>query len=107
MQKRVIQLDTVKNPWNRRKSVAVFDIETKYLDSWKDCDKKAAQFICGVIYSYGGGSYHKFTNPTEFVKALTPFSYLVSYNGEGFDFLVLEKYGLKIAPYGNRYKPRE
>jgi len=100
-----MMIDEVKNPWNMRKGVVILDIETNQADDWSEQGKRNRIFKCGVVFSYDDGKYHKFWNPKKLVKFLKKAKAIVTYNGEGFDFLVLEKYGLKIRKYKNRWKP--
>lgn len=100
-------IDKVKNPWSLRKGVIVFDIETNWVDDWSEPGKRNSVFKCGVAFSYDDNKFHKFKNPTRFVRFLNNAKALVSYNGEGFDFLVLEKYGLKLRKHENRWKPQD
>lgn len=98
-------IDEVKNPWRLRKGIVVVDIETNWVDDWTEQGKRNRVFKCGVVYSYSDNKYHKFKNPTKLVKFLNDAKAIVSYNGEGFDFLVLSKYGLKIKKHKNRWNP--
>ncbi len=98
--------DEVKNPWQIRKGVVVVDIETNWADDWSEQGKRNRDFKVGVIFSYDDNKYHKFKNPTKVVEFLNKAKAIVSYNGEGFDFLVLEKYGLEIKKYKDRWIPR-
>jgi len=99
-------IDKVKNPWRKRKGVVVFDIETDSLKGWEENHKRKARFRCGVAFVYDKNSFFEFTKPKKLVELLSCAKSLVSYNGEGFDFLVLEKYGLKIREYKDRWRPR-
>jgi len=99
-------IDEVKNPWRMRKGVVVVDIETNWADDWSEQGKRNRDFKVGVAFSYDDNKYHKFKNPTKLVEFLNKAKAIVSYNGEGFDFLVLEKYGLKIKKYRDRWIPR-
>lgn len=98
-------IDEVKNPWNMKKGVIVVDIETNWADDWTEQGKRDRIFKCGVAFNYDDGKYHKFRDPKKLVKILNDAKAIVTYNGEGFDFLVLEKYGLKIKKYKDRWKP--
>jgi hypothetical protein len=100
-------VDEVRNPWRRRKGVVVFDIETDMLERWYEHDKREAKFRCGVAFVYDKNSFYEFTKPKKFVEILKRAKALVSYNGEGFDFLVLEKYGLRIRKYKDRWRPEK
>ncbi|WP_129599338.1 3'-5' exonuclease family protein [Methanohalophilus profundi] len=88
--------DNIKNPWKMRDGVVIFDIETEFVLDWSIEAKKELKFRCGVAFSYEDGGYHKFTDPKELVELLKKAKALVTYNGEGFDFFVLEKYGLDV-----------
>lgn len=98
--------DEIKNPWSFKKGVVVFHIETNWTSNLSEQGKKDRICKCGVAYSYDDDKFHRFKNPTNFVKFLNNAKTLVSYNGEGFDFLVLEKYGLELRKYKNRWKPK-
>ena len=98
-------IDEIKNPWRMRKGVIVVDIETNWINDWSEQGKRNRVFKYGVTFSYDDNKYHKFKNPTKLVNFLNNAEAIVSYNGEGFDFLVLEKYGLKIKRHKNRRKP--
>jgi hypothetical protein len=93
---KAIIFDYVENPWKERDDVVIFDIETDFVLDWSLEAKKSLDFRCGVAFSYKDEKYHKFTDPKKFVGLLKKAKALVTYNGEGFDFIVLEKYGLKI-----------
>lgn len=97
-------IDEIKNPWSERKGVFVFDIETNMDNDWSEEGKRNRIFRCGVAYSYDDDKFYEFDSPTKFVEFLNTAPTLVSYNGEGFDFLVLEKHGLNIKKYQNRWK---
>lgn len=99
-------IDRVKNPWRRKKGVIVFDIETAPLTGWNESDKRKARFRCGVAFVYDRKCYLEFTKPKELVRLLKGAKSLVSYNGEGFDFLVLEKHGLRIRKFKDRWRPQ-
>lgn len=94
--------DKIKNAWRLRQGVMVFDIETENVKDWSEQGKKNAVFKCGVIYNYKDNRYYKFLTPEPLVKFLNTAKGIVSYNGEGFDFLVLQKHGLKIKKHKNR-----
>lgn len=98
-------IDEIKNPWHMRKGVVVFDIETDWGNDFSEEGKKSKVMRCGVLYCYDSDEFNTYYNPIELVDTLNKAKAIVSYNGEGFDFLVLEKYGLKIKKYGNRWKP--
>ncbi len=98
-------VDKVRNPWNKRKGVIVFDIETSWLNGKSEKDKRRAKFRCGVAYVYDKNSFVEFTQPRKFVEFIKRAKTLVSYNGEGFDFFVLRKYGLKLKSYRLRLPP--
>lgn len=89
-----------------RRGVIVVDIETDWKDDWSEQGKRNRNFVCGVAFSFDDNKYRRFKNPKEFVKFLNKAKAIVSYNGEGFDFLVLEKYGFEIEGYKNRWKPK-
>jgi hypothetical protein len=90
-------VQNIKNPWRKRKGVVVFDIETDWLEGRDEYDKRTAKFRCGVAYAYDEDAYYEFIRPKKFVDFLKKAKTLVTYNGEGFDFLVLSKYGLKLS----------
>ncbi|WP_048831390.1 hypothetical protein [Methanomethylovorans hollandica] len=99
-------IEEVKNPWRLRNGVVVFDIETEYIHDFSIEAKKMLNFKCGVAFVYNDGEWYRFYKPEELVKLLKKAKTIVSYNGEGFDFLVLEKHGLKIIECGtDRWKP--
>lgn len=99
-------IDKIKNPWSRKEGVVVFDIETNWVDDWSEQGKRNRVFKCGVAFSYDENKFYKFTDSAKFVELLKKAKTLISYNGEGFDFLVLEKYGLKIKKFKNRWIPK-
>ena len=92
-------IDEIKNPWHMRKGVVVFDIETDWGNDFSEEGKKSKVMRCGVLYSYDSDEFNTYYNPIELVDTLNKAKAIVSYNGEGFDFLVLEKYGLKFSLY--------
>lgn len=89
--------DFVNNPWNIRDGVAIIDIETDFGDIRSMRSKRERKFRCGVIYSYDNKNIQVFKKPKEFVNEMKKYKHIVSYNGEGFDFFVLEKYGLELV----------
>ena len=97
--------DKIRNYWRMRKGVMVVDIETNYSKNMSEQGKRNRHFKCGVVYSYDEEKYYKFTDPIELVKLLKKSKGIVTYNGEGFDFLVLNKYGLRLKKYKNRWRP--
>jgi hypothetical protein len=99
------KIDKVQNPWRVKKDIVVLDIETDWLYDWSEQGKRDSNFRCGVVFSYNDKKYHKFKVAKKLVKFLKKYKAIVSYNGEGFDFLVLEQHGLKIKKYKNRWKP--
>lgn len=99
---------SVQNPWSKRKGVVIFDIETEYGEGRLNRQKKfLLKFLCGVIYDYHNGQFYRFLDPSKFVQKLSEAKFLVSYNGEGFDFFVLKKYGFGVFDEGPRVKPSE
>ncbi|MGC8979164.1 MAG: hypothetical protein ACP5K4_07525, partial [Caldisericum sp.] len=86
--------------------VMVIDIETELVKSWNEESIRKCEFKCGVAYSYDDKKFHKFQDAKKFVKFISKAKALVTYNGERFDFLALEKYGFKIVRYFNRWKPK-
>lgn len=94
-----IPLDYIENPWPMRNGVIIFDIETSREEDFSLLGKKSREFKCGVAYSYQNSKYETFSKPQELVEFLKGASVLVTYNGEGFDYLVLEKYGFPIKPH--------
>ncbi len=101
------RVDEVINPWQKRKGVVVFDLETDWSDDWSTRGKLDRTFKCGVAYVYDKKKYLVFREPEKFVQLLKRARTLVSFHGEGFDFLVLNKYGLNIRKYRNRWKPQK
>ena len=97
-------IDKVKNTWFVKKGVIVIDVETNWIDDWTEQGKRNREFKCGVAFNYDSSKFYKFTNPKKFVNFIKKAKAIVSYNGEGFDFLVLEKFGLKIRKHKNRWK---
>jgi Mor family transcriptional regulator len=89
--------DQVRNPWSKRDGVVVFDIETDYGSDFSFDGKRNREFKCAVAFSYNDGKYYTFTNPEELVALLRTAQVLVTYNGEGFDYIVLDKYGLSAV----------
>lgn len=100
------RVDKVRNPWRKRKAVVVIDIETDWSDDWSTQGKLNRTFKCGVAYVYDEKKYYIFSEPKKFVQLIKRARTLVSFNGEGFDFLALNKYGLKIRKYRDRWKPQ-
>ena len=47
-----------------------------------------------------------FKKPTDFVSEIKKHKHIVSYNGEGFDFFVLEKYGLELVKKSHKKKSK-
>jgi uncharacterized protein YprB with RNaseH-like and TPR domain len=92
-------IEEVGNPWRNRKDVMIIDIETNFDEDWSEHGKRNRIFRCGVAYSYNDEKYYSIKDPKEFVSLVSKSKILVTYNGEGFDFLVLEKYGFKIKKY--------
>jgi hypothetical protein len=99
-------IDEVRNPWRKRNGVVVFDVETDWSADWSTRGKLERTFKCGVAYVYNKKKYLEFSEPEKLVQLLKRAKTLVSFNGEGFDFLVLKKHGLKIRKYRNRWKPQ-
>lgn len=105
-------IEKVENPWRnfanwrKRKGIIVFDIETNWAKKWTEEERRNATFKCGVAYIYDEDRFYEFTDPIEFIKLLRTAKVLVSYNGEGFDFLVLKKYGLEVRKYVVKEKDR-
>ncbi len=99
-----METEYVKNIWKNRKNTIVLDIETDWGDDWSEKGKRNREFRCGVIYSYNDNEYFVYTDPKEFVKKVIKARNIVSYNGEGFDFLVIEKFGITLNKFKNRWK---
>jgi hypothetical protein len=57
--------------------------------NWTEQGKRNRVLKCGVAYRYDD-KYYKFKDPTRLVKLLNYAKTIVSYDGEGFDFIVLE-----------------
>jgi hypothetical protein len=96
-----LSYDHVRNSWNMRDGVIVFDIETDRIIDFSLQGKKNREFKCAVAYSYKDGKYHLFQDAKELIEFLRTAKALVTYNGEGFDFIVLERFGISIKPYKN------
>lgn len=99
-----MEIENVNNPWKLKKDTIVLDIETNWSDDWSEKGKRNREFRCGVIYSYNDNEYFIYTNPVEFTKKVNKAKTIVSYNGEGFDFLVIEKFGFTLRKFKNRWK---
>jgi hypothetical protein len=80
--------------------ILVVDIETKGPDIKGRLRKNIPkhEITVGVISEYGSDQFDDYWLNTvdELVSELNDADVLVSHNGEGFDFLVLEKYGLDL-----------
>jgi hypothetical protein len=96
--------DFVSNPWDAREGVAIIDIETDFGDIRSMKSKRERKFRCGVIYSYDRKKMLVFKKPIDYVNEIKKHKYIVSYNGEGFDFFVLEKYGLELIKKSHKKK---
>ncbi|MBP2030265.1 hypothetical protein J2755_001199 [Methanohalophilus levihalophilus] len=96
--------DFVSNPWGAREGVAIIDVETDFGDIRSMKSKRERKFRCGVIYSYDQKNMQVFKKPTDFVSEIKKHKHIVSYNGEGFDFFVLEKYGLELVKKSHKKK---
>jgi len=92
----VSSIQEIKNPWEFRKGVMVYDIETNRDGGMSEEAKKEKIVLCAVVYSYSEDEYYTFTDGNKLVEKLKEAEYLVTYNGEGFDHIVLKKHGLKI-----------
>ena len=91
-----MRTEIVKNNWKSRKDVIILDIETNWSKDWSEQGKRNRRFICGVIYSYNENKFLSFTDSDKFVEKVNKAKKIVSYNGEGFDFLVIAKFGIKL-----------
>jgi len=85
--------------------VYIFDIETNWDNDWTEQGRRNKIFKCGVVYSYDDKKYHKFVTAQRMINFIERAKLFVTYNGEGFDFLVLKKYGLKLRKYKNAWRP--
>ncbi len=99
--KNASKTEIIKNNWKSRKDVIILDIETNWSEDWTEKGKRKRKFICGVIYSYNENKFLSFTDPYKFVEKVNKAKEVASYNGEGFDFLVIAKYGIKIKRLDN------
>lgn len=101
-----ISYEQIRNPWNMREGVIVFDIETNHNNDFSLQGKKDREFKCAVTFSYDDAQYRVFKEPEPFIEQLKTAKALVTYNGEGFDYIVLEKFGLPVEQdVGNRCIP--
>lgn len=98
--------DFVTNPWNTREGMAIIDIETDFGDIRSMRSKSERKFRCGVIYSYDSKKIQVFKKPMDFVNEMKKHKHIVSYNGEGFDFFVLEKYGIELVKKSHKKSPK-
>jgi hypothetical protein len=86
------------------KGVIVLDIETDWGDVSCIETRKDLEFKCGIIYDYSDNEYHIYRDPKKLVEHVENSMVVVTYNGELFDFVVLEKYGLKTKQRKEGYK---
>ena len=98
-------VDRVRNPWRLHSAVVVFDVETECGKVWTEADKRRRKFLCGVVYDYDTGRFQEYKSAAPLVRHLRRARVIVSYNGEGFDFLVPAKHSLKLKPCGDRFQP--